>query len=50
MSDLILALNLNCATWPNVNTPVALESNPNAALNAYLERQGRNESCYPSKV
>ena len=22
---------------------VALESNPNAALNAYLERQGRNE-------
>ena len=34
---------VNAATWPNVNTPVALESNPNAALNAYLERQGRNE-------
>ena len=26
-----------------MNTPVASESNPNAALNAYLERQGRNE-------
>ena len=35
---------VNAATWPNVNTPVASESNPNAALNAYLERQGRNEN------
>ena len=34
---------VNAATWPNVNTPIASESNPNAALNAYLERQGRNE-------
>ena len=34
---------VNAATWPNVNSPVASESNPNAALNAYLERQGRNE-------
>ena len=34
---------VNAATWPNVNTPVASESNPNAALNAYLKRQGRNE-------
>ena len=34
---------VNAATWPNVNTPVASESNPNAALSAYLERQGRNE-------
>ena len=34
---------VNATTWPNVNTPVASESNPNAALNAYLERQGRNE-------
>ena len=34
---------VNAATWPNVDTPVASESNPNAALNAYLKRQGRNE-------
>ena len=34
---------VNAATWPNMNTSVASESNPNAALNAYLERQGRNE-------
>ena len=34
---------VNAATRPNVDTPVASESNPNAALNAYLERQGRNE-------
>ena len=34
---------VNAATWPNVETPVASKSNPNAALNAYLERQGRNE-------
>ena len=34
---------VNAAAWPNVDTPVAAESNPNAALNAYLERQGRNE-------
>ena len=36
-------LRVNAATWPNVNIPVASESNPNVALNAYLERQGRNE-------
>ena len=35
---------VNAATWPNVDTPVASESNPNAALSAYLERQGRNEN------
>ena len=34
---------VNAVTWPNVDTPVALESNPNAALSAYLESQGRNE-------
>ena len=34
---------VNAATWPNVDNPVASESNPNAALSAYLERQGRNE-------
>ena len=34
---------VNAATWPNVDTPVASESNPNAALSAYLERQRRNE-------
>ena len=34
---------VNAATWPNVNTPVASESNLNAALSAYLKRQGRNE-------
>ena len=34
---------VNAATWPNVDTSVASESNPSAALNAYLERQGRNE-------
>ena len=38
-----LQFRVNAATWPNVDTPVASESNPNAALNAYLERQGRNE-------
>ena len=35
---------VNAATWPNVDNPVASESNPNAALSAYLERQGRNEN------
>ena len=34
---------VNAATRPNVDAPVASESNPNAALSAYLERQGRNE-------
>ena len=34
---------VNAASWPNVDNPVASESNPNAALSAYLERQGRNE-------
>ena len=34
---------VNAATLPNVDTTVASKSNPNAALNAYLERQGRNE-------
>ena len=34
---------VNAAISPNVDTPVASESNPNAALSAYLERQGRNE-------
>ena len=34
---------VNAATWPNVDTPVASESNPNAALSAHLERQGRKE-------
>ena len=34
---------VNAATWPNVDNPFASESNPNAALSAYLERQGRNE-------
>ena len=34
---------VNAATWPNVDIPVASESNPNAALNAYFEHQGRNE-------
>ena len=34
---------VNAATRPNVDTPVASESNLNAALNAYLERLGRNE-------
>ena len=29
---------VNAATWPNVDNPVASESNPNAALSAYLER------------
>ena len=28
---------VNAATWPNVDNPVASESNPNAALSAYLE-------------
>ena len=34
---------VNAATWPNVDNPVASESNRNAALSAYLEHQGRNE-------
>ena len=34
---------VNAATRPNVDAPVASESNPNAALSTYLERQGRNE-------
>ena len=34
---------VNAATGSNVNIPVASESNSNAVLNAYLERQGRNE-------
>ena len=34
---------VNAATRPNVDAPVASESNPNAALSAYLKRQGRNE-------
>ena len=34
---------VNASTWPNVNTPIASESNFDAVLSAYLERQGRNE-------
>ena len=34
---------VNAATRPIVDAPLASESNPNAGLSAYLERQGRNE-------
>ena len=36
-------LRVIVATWSNVDTLVASESNPNATLNVYLKRQGRNE-------